>query len=141
MPTILEGRSYARLRFTEIKNALGPTIIIDAHKLGSSTLTKTTLWTNAPHNDFLAHHYANNHRLGDKVPLFLTKHGFTNRQPTVYTGDYFPKFMARAGIYMYNFIADGKPGPGLLLHQGTLHEPSLEMKELAMGYTVGTTAA
>ena len=35
---------------------------------------------------------------------------------------------------MYNFTKDGKPGLGLLMHQGTLQEPSAKIKELAMGY-------
>lgn len=42
---------------------------------------------------------------------------------------------------MYSFREDGKPGLELLLHQGTLQEPSPEMKELAMGYKRGTTIA
>ena len=41
---------------------------------------------------------------------------------------------------MYSFTKDGKPGPDLM-HQGSLQEPSPEIKELAMGYKKGTTAA
>ena len=40
---------------------------------------------------------------------------------------------------MYSFTKDGKPGPGLLMHQGSLQEPTPEIKELAMGYKKGTT--
>jgi hypothetical protein len=40
---------------------------------------------------------------------------------------------------MYSFTLDGKPGPGMLIHQGSLQEPSPDMKELAMGYKRGTT--
>ena len=42
---------------------------------------------------------------------------------------------------MYSFTKDGKPGPSLLVHQGSLQEPCPEIKELAMGYKKGTTAA
>ena len=49
--------------------------------------------------------------------------------------------MARAGSWMYSFTKDGRPGPGLLMHQGSLQEPSPEIKELAMGYKKGTIAA
>ena len=41
---------------------------------------------------------------------------------------------------MYCFTKDGKPGPGLLMHQGSLQEPSPEIKELAMGYKKGAIA-
>ena len=41
---------------------------------------------------------------------------------------------------MYSFTKDGKPGPGLLMHQGSLQEPCPEIKELAMGYKKGATA-
>lgn len=126
-------------RFGEITDALGPTIIVDAHKLGNSTLRKTALWTNAATYDFLFQHYEDIHYLGDKVPMLLSKHGFADSQSIAYTGDYFPKFMKRSGSWMYSFIAGGKPRPGRLLLQGTLQEPSLVMKELAMGYTMGTT--
>lgn len=84
-------------RFPEITNALGPIIIVKAHKLGSSALTKTMLWTNASAHDFLLQHYENNHHPGNKVPLFLDKHGFADWRPIAYTWHYFPTFMARAG--------------------------------------------
>ncbi len=45
----------------------------------------------------LSQHYNHHQRLGQKVPEFLKGHGFTDWQTTAYTGDYFPKFMARAG--------------------------------------------
>ncbi len=42
-------------------------------------------------------HYIAHQRPGQKVPKFLRRHGFSDWEPTPYTGDYFPKFMARAG--------------------------------------------
>ena len=103
-------------QFPAITEALGPALIVEAHRLGSSAYRKTAMWTNAAPRDSLMRHYNDHHRPGLKVPKFLEKHGFTNWRPTSYTGDYFPKFMARAGSWMYSFTKDGKPGPGLLMH-------------------------
>ena len=49
--------------------------------------------------------------------------------------------MSRFHSWAYSFTADGKAGPGLLLHQDVLQEPCPEIKELAMGYPAGSTAA
>ena len=49
--------------------------------------------------------------------------------------------MSRFNSWAYSFTVDGKQGPGLLLHQNVLREPSPEIKELAMGYDIGSTAA
>lgn len=105
----------------------------------SNSQEDNSIWTNAASHDFLRRHYERNQRLEDKVPAFLDKHGFVDWRPTAYTRDYFPKFMAGAGSWTYSFTHDGKPGPGLLMHRSALQEPSLDIKELAMGYSRGAT--
>ena len=49
--------------------------------------------------------------------------------------------MSRFHSWAYSFTTDGKAGPGLLLHHNVLQEPSPEIKELAMGYAIGSTNA
>jgi hypothetical protein len=98
---------------------------VEAHRLGSSAYRKTALWTNAAPRSQIQQHYEDHQQEGLKVRQFLEKHNFTNWSPTPYTGDYFPKFMARSGSWMYSFTAEGQPGPGLLVHEGVLQEPCL----------------
>ena len=96
-PTYIVENVPNSARFIEIADALGPALIIEAHRLGSSAYRKIALWTNAAPRGTLMDHYNNHQKLGPKVPEFLKGHGFKEWEPTAYTRDYFPKFMARAG--------------------------------------------
>jgi hypothetical protein len=73
-------------QFTEITDALGPALIVEAHRLGSSAYRKTALWTNAAPHETLMQHYQDHQLLGQKVLEFLKEHGFTEWKPTAYTG-------------------------------------------------------
>lgn len=84
-------------QFAEIAATLGPPIIVEAHKLGSSTLIKTTLWTNVATREHLTQPYESSHNPSDTIPIFLSTYGLSDWYPTTHTGKYFPKFMARAG--------------------------------------------
>ena len=53
--------------FIEILDALGPAIVVEAHKLGSSALRKTALWTNVATRSHLEQHYAGSYNPGDTV--------------------------------------------------------------------------
>ncbi len=99
-PTYIVENVPNSARFTEITDALGPALIVEAHRMGSSAYRKTTVWTNAAPRETLMEHYNDHQHLGQKVPEFLRGHGFSEWEPTAYTGDYFPKFMARAGSWM-----------------------------------------
>ena len=78
--------------------------------------------------------------MGDKIPQFLIRQGFYDWKYTDSTSDYFPKFMSRYGSWAYSFTADGKAGPGLLIHNNEFQEPSPEIKEVSMGYDVNCTS-
>ena len=65
-------------KFVDITDSLGDPVMVEAHRLGSSSLRKTAVWTNASSHEFLAAHYHRNHKFGDKVPQFLSKQGFHN---------------------------------------------------------------
>jgi site-specific DNA-cytosine methylase len=60
-PTYIVENVPNSARFIEIADALGPALIIEAHRLGSSAYRKTTLWTNAAPRETLMDHY-NNHQ-------------------------------------------------------------------------------
>ena len=47
--------------------------------------------------------------------------------------------MARPNSWMYSYTADGRPGPGHMLHNNMFQEPCPEIKEVAMGYKKGST--
>ena len=128
-------------KFHDIIQSLGAPVIVEAQLLGSSALRKTTIWTNATDNTNLMANYRTSQINGKKVPEFLIRSGFVDWVPTPSTLDYFPKFMSRFGSWAYSFTADGGPGPGMLLHNDVLQEPSPDIKEMAMGYPRGSTAA
>ena len=127
--------------FTDIIKSLGPPIIVEAHRLGSTALRKTAIWTNGATTTTLQSQYTAAQQPGPTIVNFLKLHGFPDWQCTTMTPAYFPKFMSRFNSWAYSFTADGKAGPGLLLHHDVLQEPCPEIKELAMGYTIGSTAA
>ena len=60
-PTYIVENVPNSARFIEITDALGPALIIEAHRLGSSAYRKTALWTNAAPRETLMDHY-NNHQ-------------------------------------------------------------------------------
>ncbi len=61
MPTYIIENVPNSARFIEITDALGPALIVEAHRLGSSAYRKTTLWTNAAPRETLEQHY-NHHQ-------------------------------------------------------------------------------
>ena len=53
--------------------------------------------------------------------------------------------MVGGGSYKYSYQSNGMPGDGTLLHNGPgedgIKEPSPEIREAAMGFPIGSTAA
>ncbi len=111
-------------KFTDIIQSLGSPIIVEAHRLGSLALRKTTIWTNAATTAGLQSSYIDAQRQGPTIVEFLQSNGFTDWHCTAETPEYFPKFMSRFHSWAYSFTTDGKAGPGLLLHHNVLQEPS-----------------
>ena len=127
-------------KFQDIITSLGHPIIVEAHRLGSSSLRRTSMWTNSAPDPFLTQHHKDNQQPGDKIPQFLINQGFHDWKYVDSTSDYFPKFMSRYGSWAYSFTTDGKAGPGLLIHNNEFQEPSPEIKEVSMGYDAGSTS-
>ena len=127
-------------KFQDIITSLGQPIIVEAHRLGSSSLRKIAVSTNSAPNAFLVQHYQANQKQGDKIPQFLINQEFYDWKYTDSTSEYFPKFMSRYISWAYTFTADDKAGPGFLIHNNEFQEPSPEIKELSMGYDAGSTS-
>ena len=98
-------------KFNDIIQSLGSPIIVEAHRLGSFALRKTTIWTNTASVAILQSQYAVAQHPGQTAADFLTSHGFTDWHCTTATPEYFPKFMSCLNSWAYSFTADGKAGP------------------------------
>ena len=98
-------------RFHDIIQSLGSPIIVEAHRLGSSALRKTTIWANASTTTTLQSQYTTAQHAGQTIIDFLTSNGFTDWHCTTATPEYFPKFMSRFNSWAYSFIVDNKAGP------------------------------
>ena len=65
-------------KFTDIIQSLGSPIIVEAHRLGSSALRKTTIWTNAAVATVLQSNYTAAQQQGQTVANFLRLKGFAD---------------------------------------------------------------
>ena len=108
--------------------------------LGSSARRKIAIWTNGARAADLMHDYKESQRHGPALTHLLADSELWQWRAWSDSQEYLPKLVSRAGSYQFSYQRDGTPGPGLLLHNGTFKEPC-PVRELAMGFTKGATAA
>jgi hypothetical protein len=123
---------------------------VEATELGSVAKRTTALWANGASVEELLRDY-NDHRYFPHQGLTIQEllEGSTefNNWNVIYQDQRnFPKFMARGGSYQFSYQADGTPGKGLLYYTDdddvtTIREPSHAIREAAMGFRPGATAA
>ena len=150
-------------QFPQIQETLGQGSVFDAPRCGSRACRKAVFWTNGRPGATLQEAYS---RLpggpeGD-LGVFLQSHGFEDWAPQRVAQGYnsrafrdlynlpgrllrvLPKFVTYKGSYAFRF-RKGRPQLGLLYHRESgggweLCEPSADIREVAMGFRLGTTA-
>ena len=126
----------AALHYPEIIEALGYPVLLKAHMLGSVAKRDTLVWTNATclHTSWQKVELNYDETKAPTVQEVLAKHHLTDWDVRGEWQRILPKFVARANSWAF---ING--GPGMLLHNGVLEEPSPEVREVAMGYDIGST--
>ena len=82
-------------KFPDIQDSLGQPIVLEAHRLGSSSFRKTAIWTNCADYPYLNTRYQLDQHQGIPIQEFLQQHGFFEWQVMAHNTPYFPKFMTR----------------------------------------------
>ena len=142
----------------KVRDTLGEGVLLDAPPCGSHAQRKAVFWQNWVPNSRLSQAYRN---LGPgprtSVEDLLRTHGITDWTPQLPVVGYnmspwdqyntshrplvaLPKFVCYPGSHAFRFKG-GKPGLGLMHHDGVLQEPPADIREIAMGFLPGATAA
>ena len=142
-----------------IQATLGQPLQLDAPPCGSGARRETLFWQNLANNDETLQAYRSLPTPNVTVESRLRLAGITDwyTQPLV-TGynllplarDPYnrpghpqialPKFVCYPSSHKFR-LHRGKPGPGLLINNNELKEPTADIREALMGFPVGDTAA
>ena len=142
-----------------VLDMLGQPLHLDAPPCGSGARRETLFWQNVAQHERTHHAYSTLPTPTTSVVARLARAGITdwstqplsvgfNLPPTGQDGYNragrpqiaLPKFVCYPASYKFR-ITRGRPGPGLLLHNNTLQEPTADIREALMGFTPGDTAA